>query len=159
MANFESLIAALSRARVDFVIVGGFAARLRGAARDPKDLDVVYSKRDRNVRRLIEAIRPYSPQWRFANGGTAFCWGPALFAEWDDLTLSTSEGWLDLIGCVVGGGRYEDLLRDSSRVTVGGHSCLCGTLPILIKMKRAAARPQDRSAILELEHLLQKHGE
>lgn len=74
-----------------------------------------------------------------------------------NLTLATTIGDIDLLGEVVGGGRYEDLVRHCDTVSVFGHETLVVSLPWLIHLKRAAGRPRDYEAIAELE-LLQELG-
>ena len=58
---------------------------------------------------------------------------------------------LDLLGEIVGGGTYDDLLADSVAIRVFGIECRCLTLERLIQVKRAAGRPKDLEAIAELE--------
>jgi hypothetical protein len=68
-----------------------------------------------------------------------------------NFTLTTALGDLDLLGEIVGGGTYEDLLPSTMEVELFGARCQCVTLPTLIRLKRAAGRPRDLEAIAELE--------
>jgi len=55
------------------------------------------------------------------------------------------------LGEVAGGGRYEDLEKETETIHVFGVNCLCVTLDALIRLKRAAGRRKDLEAIAELE--------
>ena len=61
---------------------------------------------------------------------------------------------MDLLGEIVGGGSYDDLIEDSSKLSVFGRDVSVIDLPALIRAKRAAGRPKDLEAIAELEALL-----
>ena len=71
-----------------------------------------------------------------------------------NFTLTTSLGDLDLLGEVVGGGGYRDLLRHTFDVEGFGVTFKCVDLSTLIKLKRAAGRPKDLEALAELQALL-----
>ncbi|CAB1084403.1 hypothetical protein D1AOALGA4SA_11927, partial [Olavius algarvensis Delta 1 endosymbiont] len=47
-----------------FIIIGGVAAVVHGAARATFDLDVVYSRDPDNIIHLVETLAPYSPYLR-----------------------------------------------------------------------------------------------
>ena len=66
MTDFESLITALADAGVEFIIVGGFAATVHGAARTTFDLKVVYARTPQNLVRVVRALESLSPYPRGA---------------------------------------------------------------------------------------------
>jgi hypothetical protein len=66
------------------------------------------------------------------------------------VNLTTRLGDIDLLGELVGGGRYEDLIPHSIEITLFGLPCRCLDLPTLIRVKRAAGRRKDLDAISEL---------
>ncbi|TKB72823.1 MAG: hypothetical protein E8D45_09835 [Nitrospira sp.] len=68
----------------------------------------------------------------------------------------TDLGDLDVLGEIVGGGRYEDLLPHTIMLDLFGVSCRCLGLRRLIEVKRAAGRPRDLEAMAELEVLLEE---
>ena len=72
MTDFEGLLAALARGGVEFILIGGVAARAHGSARLTQDLDVVYSRDPANVDRLVEALAPHAPYLRGAPPGLPF---------------------------------------------------------------------------------------
>ena len=70
-----------------------------------------------------------------------------------NFTLITDLGWIDILGEITGGGRYEDLQPHSVLVEAFGVRCRVLDLDILIATKRAAGRPKDFEVLAELELL------
>ena len=151
--DFEGLLRTLAAADVHFVLVGGLAATVHGSARATYDIDVVYSRHPANIERLVSAIGPLHPYLRGAPPGLPFCFDAATLAAGLNFTLTTDIGDLDLLGEIIGGGTYDDLLPDTIAIDVFGFSCRCLSLDALIRVKRAAGRPKDLDAIAELEAL------
>ena len=152
MTSFDRLLLAI--ADVEFIIVGGVAGGLHGAARATYDLDIVYRRDAANLARLVEALARFTPYLRGAPPGLPFRWDAETLARGLNFTLTTAVGDIDLLGEVIGGGGYEDLLPESIDIEVFGIRCRCVSLPKLIALKRAAGRPRDFDAIAELEVLL-----
>jgi hypothetical protein len=67
--------------------------------------------------------------------------------------------YIDLLGEIPGGGTWEDLHGGSIELSVFGTSCLCLSLPQLIRAKMAAGRPKDLEALAELETIQEERGE
>ena len=156
MTDFRGLLELLSRSRVDFIIVGGFAGTLHGSSLPTRDLDIVYSRDPSNIRRLVEALSSHSPYLRGAPPGLPFRWETETIASGLNFTLTTDLGAIDLLGEIAGGGGYQALLPDSVRVTIFGIECLCLSLEKLIDVKRAAGRVRDLQAVADLEALLEE---
>lgn len=159
MTDFKALLRVLSGAQVDFILVGGVAATVHGSARLTLDLDVVYSRHRANLERLALALTPYHPYLRGAPRGLPFRWDAATLARGLNFTLTTDLGDLDLLGEIVGGGSYDDLLPGSITIQVFGVECRCLDLERLIHVKRAAGRPKDLEAIAELETIRDERPE
>jgi len=156
--RFEKPLRALADGRVRFVVVGGLAAAAHGAARVTYDVDVVYERTRENLARLASALAPLSPYLRGAPPGLPFRWDVAALERGLNFTLTTDGGDLDLLGEIVGGGRYEDLVPHSFETEMLGVTLLCLGLEKLIEVKRAAGRPKDLEAIAELEMLRDRRG-
>jgi hypothetical protein len=152
----ERLLGALSSAGVEFILVGGMAARAHGSARVTQDVDVSYGRSDANLARVVSALSPFEPYLRGAPPGLPFEWSVATLRSGLNFTLTTTSGDIDLLGEIVGGGRYEDLLPHSSVVSVFGHDIRILDLPWLIHVKRAAGRPKDLEVVAELEALAEE---
>ena len=153
MTQLERLLAALDEAGVDYIIIGGVAARAHGSARLTDDLDVSYARDPANLARVIEALAPLRPYLRGAPPGLPFEWSVATVRAGLNFTLTTDAGSIDLLGEIVGGGRYEDLLSHALTITIFGREVRLLDLPWLIHVKRAAGRPKDLEVLAELEAL------
>jgi predicted nucleotidyltransferase len=153
LTEFAALLKLLAESKIEFIVIGGVAASTHGSARSTNDLDVVYARNPDNVARLAAGLAPLSPYLRGAPPGLPFRLDAETIRHGLNFTLTTSLGWLDLLGEVTGGGRYEDLLPNCIRIRVHGVDCLCLNLEKLIEVKRAAGRPKDFDAIAELEAL------
>jgi predicted nucleotidyltransferase len=153
VTNFAALIRLLSENKVEFIIVGGAAATAHGSARLTLDLDVVYNRNAGNIERLVNALKPIQPYLRGAPPGLPFDWSVDTVKAGLNFTLITTVGALDLLGEIVGGGRYERMVSDTIKIEIGGVECLCLSLERLIQVKRAAGRPKDLETIAELEQI------
>ena len=154
--DFAAGLRAFDDAAVECIIVGGLAATLHGSARLTQDVDLVYSRSPDNLRRLVEALRPYAPYLRGAPRGLPFDWSVATVERGLNFRLTTAIGDIDLLGELTGGGDFDTLLPRTMEVEIFGRRFRCLSLPALIMVKRAAGRPKDLEAIAELEVLLER---
>jgi hypothetical protein len=154
--DIETAFQVLSNGGVEFIVIGGVAARAHGSARETQDLDVVYRRTPENIERLAGALAPYAPYLRGAPPGLPFRWDAATIRRGLNFTLTTRFGDLDVLGEVTGGGSYDALLPRSRPVAAFGVEVRCVDLACLIHLKRAAGRPRDLDAIAELEVLLEE---
>jgi hypothetical protein len=153
VTQLERLLAALHRTGVEFIIVGGVAARAHGSSRLTDDLDVCYSRDPANLERLVKALAPLKPYLRGAPPGLPFDWSVATLRAGLNFTLATTAGAIDALGEITGGGRYEDLVQHTITIEIFGRPTRLLDLPWLIRVKRAAGRPKDLEVIAELEAL------
>jgi hypothetical protein len=151
ITQFREIVELLASARVDFIVVGGLAGVAHGSPRLTQDIDVVYSRAAENLQRIVEALRPHQPYLRGAPPGLPFLWDAKTLKNGLNFTLRTALGDIDLLGEIVGGGRYEDLLPHSHELPMFGVVARVLDLEKLIEVKRAAGRPKDFEAIAELE--------
>ncbi len=156
MTDFAELLRVLSLARIDFIIVGGFAGTLHGSTVPTRDLDIVYSRDPRNIERLVTALIPHSPYLRGAPPGLPFRWDAGTIQAGLNFTLITDLGALDLLGEIVGGGAFQALRPHAVPVNLFGVECLCLGLKKLIEVKRAAGRARDLQAVADLEALMEE---
>ena len=148
--DLRRLFTVLQDAGVDFVLIGGVAARAHGSARVTQDVDVCYSRSAANLERLVRALRPLKPYLRDAPPGLPFDWSVETLQAGLNFTLTTTAGDIDLFGEVLGGGRYEDLEAHTITAQIYGRDTRILDIPWLIRTKRAAGRPRDLEAIAEL---------
>lgn len=150
MTHLERLLAALDDASVEYIIVGGVAARAHGSSRVTDDLDISYSRSANNLARVVAALAPFMPYLRGAPPGLPFDWSVTTLRAGLNFTLTTSVGAIDLLGEITGGGTYEDLLPHALTITIFRRNVQLLDLPWLIRVKRAAGRPKDLEVIAEL---------
>jgi predicted nucleotidyltransferase len=156
LIDIETAFRVLVSAQVEFIVVGGVAARAHGAARLTSDLDVLYRRAPDNVDRLAAALGPHAPYLRGAPPGLPFRWDAPTIRRGLNFTLTTAFGDIDLLGEITGGGSYEDLLAQSTPIAAFGIEVRCLDLEALIRVKRATGRPKDLEVVAELEALLEE---
>ena len=156
MTQFKSIIRALTDGGVEFIVVGGLAATMHGSAQLTLDVDMVYRRSRENIRRLALALTPYHPYLRGAPPGLPFRWDAETIEHGLNFTLTTDLGALDVLGEIVGGGSFDQLLPHTIILQVFGVDCRCIGLEALIQAKRAAGRLKDLLMVAELEALLEE---
>jgi hypothetical protein len=155
----EKILGVLERHEVDYVVIGGLAAFLRGSPYPTDDVDIT-PRRDRaNFGRLAAALReldaklrvPDLPEpleipldeWSFDQGTTWTFW--------------TSAGRLDLSLLPDGTRGYADLARGATREPIAeGLSVAVASLKDVIRSKQAADREKDRRVLPELRRVLER---
>lgn len=152
-AAFDKAIAALADAGVEFLLIGGVAANLHGAARLTYDIDFLYRRTRQNHQRLVNALTPHHPYLRGAPPGLPFRWDVATLRNGLNFTLTTDLGDIDLLGDAAGFD-YDQLAGNAVTKQAAGRAVKVVSLQQLIQMKRAAGRPKDFEAISELQALL-----
>lgn len=146
----------LNGAGVEYVLIGGVAATLHGSARFTADVDILYRRSRDNIERLVAALAPHSPYLRGAPPGLPFTWDVETVRRGLNFTLTTNLGPVDVLGEVVGGGRYEDVSSRCVSIEAFGQKVPVVALDALIEMKRATGRPKDFEALAELEAIAEE---
>ena len=156
MANWPDfrpteLIAALVRARVDFVVIGGVAVVVQASPRFTRDLDISYATDTANLERLGALLVALDARPRGVEEDLPFTPDARTLRHAQMLTLTTRDGDLDLLVDPPGSPGYPALRRHADIVDLDGHSVRIASLEDLIEMKRAAGRPQDETDLASLE--------
>lgn len=157
MSAFDplSLLDCLIRHRVEFAVVGGVAAVLRGAPINTFDRDVLYELEKLNIDRLLAALRELDARFRER---------PDLAPDETHVRsrghklLLTRHGPLDLLGHVSPGSTFEDLVEDCDWMDVEGRRVRVVRLGRLIAIKEAVGRPKDLAAPPTLRATLAESG-
>lgn len=152
--SFTSMLTGLTRKKVKFVVVGGIAAVAHGSSRVTNDLDICYETTDANVRTLASLLASWQAYPRGVAKGLPFIMDDRTLRNAPVLTLTTTEGDLDVLDQIAGVGRYAKVREHSEKISALGVSFRVLDLPSLIKAKRAAGRPRDFDQLPELEALL-----
>ncbi len=153
--NFVKAVQTLIDGGVDFVIIGGWSAILNGSSYLTNDLDLCYSRRSENLRRLATALAPFRPRPRGFPAELPFVWDETTLRNGTVFTLSTDLGVIDLMAEVTGLGDFDQVRACSILVQAFDRDVWTLDLPNLIKAKRAAGREKDLRILPELEGLLE----
>ncbi len=148
------MIAALVAHDIRFVVVGGVAATVHGSARFTNDLDICYENSAPNVARLVELLTEWKAYLRGVEAGLPFILDERTFRTTPMLTLTTTQGALDLLAEVPGVGDYAAVRKHSEQVRVGATEFRALTLEGLIASKKAVRRKKDVEQLIELEAML-----
>jgi hypothetical protein len=151
----DQAVRALVDAGVEFVLIGGWCAILHGSSFMTDDLDICFSRKRQNVRRLVQALAPYHPRLRDLPAAVPFIWDDATLRNGTIFTLHTDLGPVDLLAEVEGLGTFEDLEPASVWVEAFDRRLRTLDLKSLIQSKRAAGREKDLRVLPELESLLE----
>jgi hypothetical protein len=150
--RFDPLAAlrALSDAGVDFVVIGGFAARLHGSPTLTVDLDVCYRREPENLERIAAVLVAAGARLRGVDDDVPFVLDAATLAGGDSFTFTTRFGSLDILGTPSGTAGFDALVDASVEYDAGGLVVRIAALDDIIAMKQAAGRPKD---LIEVEVL------
>jgi len=150
MPHLESLLTRLGEGRVDFVVVGGFAAMAHGATFLTQDLDVCIDLARDNLFRLGEALINLHPVHRMTPQRLGLEITEQNVSELRNLYLDTDYGPLDCLGEVKGIGNYQAVVALANEVHLAGGMCRVMGIDGLIRAKEAMGRPHDQLTILQL---------
>jgi predicted nucleotidyltransferase len=149
------MLGGLVAKKVRFVVVGGLAAAAHGSSRVTNDLDVCYDALDgKNIDALAKVLAGWHAYPRGVEEGLPFIMDQRTLHGAPILTLTTTEGDIDVMDRIAGIGAYTEVRKHSERIAALGVSFRILDLPSLIKAKRAAGRPRDFEHLPELEALL-----
>jgi hypothetical protein len=150
-----SIIAVLQRHRVEYVLIGGFAAAAYGSPLLTSDVDVTPSRARNNLDRLSAALRELDARIR-AEGvdPLSFTHDAESLGRAEIWNLTTRYGDLDITFTPAGTQGYEDLVRDAIEVELRGTPVLLASLADIVRSKGAAGRDKDRRALPVLRELL-----
>jgi predicted nucleotidyltransferase len=152
--RFLGLLEALTRNGVEFVIVGGVAALLEGAPILTLDLDIVHSKTDENIGRLLKALEEIHARYRDPAGRLILPDEVRLRTNRFNLLL-TDLGALDILGDLGEGLAYEDLAGRTQEYEMAGLRVRALDLETLIQIKERVGRDKDRAMLPVLRSTLQ----
>lgn len=149
--RLTELLRRLADAGVDFVVVGGVAVNFQGYARATKDLDITYATDVANLDRLGQVLLRIAARLRGIREKVPFIPDGRTLRRTAILTLDTDEGGLDLLVDPPGAPPYSKLREHADIVDLDGREIRIAALDDLLRMKRAAGRPQDIADIDALE--------
>lgn len=132
---------------VRFVVIGGYAGAIRGAPLVTGDLDICYARDRGNLEALAGALGRLGAKLRGAPEDVPFRLDAETLARGDHFTFATKVGPIDCLGTPAGTDGYRDLDARATDEDLDGLTVRVASIDDLIRMKRAAGRPQDRVAV------------
>jgi hypothetical protein len=141
---------------VEFVVLGGFAAIVRGSSLPTKDIDVIPSRDRSNLDRLGRALTRMNAMIRISGDPVPTKIDGGFLANMPRmLNLVTDFGEMDLTFSPAGSaGDFEGWKKGATlEVIDDGLTVLVASLDDIIDSKRAANRPKDQMALPYLESL------
>lgn len=156
-----SLLGALVRHGVRFVLVGGLAAQAHGARRATKDADVCPQWTIENLTRLADALSQLDARLKIGEGSIDLLDAhidARMIRALEIGTWRTVAGDLDVLMGIPGSStaelaRYEQLATGAVTLEVGELRVLVASLRDIIRSKELSDRPKDREALRELRTL------
>ncbi len=154
MQDLNHLLKSLLAHKLDFLIVGGFAAVVHGSSHVTKDLDIAMLISAENVDKLRQALKDFEPRHRMnPSHKPSFLEEPKSIAGLNNIYLETKAGILDVVTLDMSLGSFEDLKNRSLSVNLFGYDCLVLSLNDLIQIKEKMSRPKDLIVLEELKAL------
>ncbi len=150
----DNIFQVLRRRGVTFAVIGGHAVSAHGFIRATEDHDIVFLRTPDNEQRLLSVLQEIHARWisdeRDPATGSEYQLPvtPAFLASQHLMMLLTDAGFLDIFDYIPGSpeASVEKFIADGLEVA----GIRYASREWLLRMKRAAGRPQD---LLDLEHL------
>jgi len=150
----RELFEALSRHDVDYVTIGGIAIQAHGGQRLTQDLDIAIAAATENLARLASALLELDARVLGPAGERSRTVPTAqLLGSSDQWHLITAHGPLDVLTLPAHLGSFADMRARAHEVPLGDITVPIAHRDDLLKMKRAAGRPQDLADVRLLESL------
>ena len=151
MQSLSKLLEILLDARIDFVLIGGFASVIHGSSMVTQDLDICMMVNPEQIEKLRECLKDFHPKHRMTPKHLSFLEFPADTALTKNIYLETDLGVLDVISEVTGVGTLQRLAANADEITLYGKKCKIISIEDLIASKKALGRPKDLAVVRELE--------
>ncbi len=141
----------LLRGGVEFVVIGGFAARIWGSPTITNDLDICYSTTRSNTEALARVLLSLNARPRDFDTFLPFILDGRTIALGGSFTFETDAGNIDCLATPAGTNGFKDLEREATMIDLGEQlQVRFASVDDVIRMKRAAGRKKD---LIELEVL------
>lgn len=152
----EKILAVLASHQVNHVVVGGYAAALRGSPFATQDVDITPQATKENLARLSNALRELDAKVRAAEfeAPLPFSHDAESLASARVWNLTTKYGDLDISFVPTGTDGYPDLSQDASSEVIDGVAIRLASLADVIRSKQAANRPKDQRVLPTLREIL-----
>lgn len=152
MQDLNKLLKTLLENKIDFVLIGGFAAVVHGSTLVTQDIDICMSISDDSIEKLRVALKEINP-WHRMNrkNKLSFLEHPKSTDSLNNIYLQTDLGILDILSETRPAGDFREIKMKSIEIPLYGYKCRVISIDDLIKVKESMNRPKDIQAVLELK--------
>ena len=135
--------------KVEYVLIGGLAAVVRGSSAMTNDADIFPAKTPENIERVSAALADLDARLRVESepDGVSFDPHPSLLMSMATLNLTTRCGDLDLTFRPAALDDYDELVAASDEYELSGHRVRVAALADIIRSKEAAGRAKDHATL------------
>lgn len=140
--DFRDFLQFLNEAKVEYLVVGGWAVTIHGVPRYTKDLDVWIGMTAENAKRIVAALHRFG----FTHGEA----GESLFVEPGNIVRMGFPPMRIEIMNQIDGVMFEDCFERRTMRQASGLDLPVISLDDLLANKRASGRPQDLADVDKL---------
>jgi hypothetical protein len=160
--GLEAIVAAFERHEVDYVVIGGEAARARGWPEQTEDVDVTPERSKENLSRLADALEELEAGFRVDPVRYPEGFRPPGGIDWRTfrsqvwVTLTTRHGDIDVVLTPDGTDGYEEIAKTATRERLEGTEILVpvASAEMILQSKTAADRPKDHAVLDRMRDIL-----
>lgn len=155
----DTMLEVLERHGVLYIVIGGFAAELRGSPYVTRDVDVTPARTRDNLGRLSEALKELEAKLRVPDleYPLEIALDDRTFDQGTTWTFVTKYGYLDIVLLPDGTRGYDDLKRDATLEQLNDVLAISvASLADVIRSKEAAGREKDRAVLPILRQVLER---
>ncbi len=149
------LLALLTDAGVEFLLIGGVAASFHGSTYVTFDLDVLMPFTGENWQRVIGALRSLKPVFHGHPSRIPLHDDPAQLTAFRMVLLETEWGRLDMLRAIPNG-TYDEVAPRAITLDVFGRPTRVLGLDDLIESKALLMRDKDRPVVAELRAIRER---
>jgi hypothetical protein len=154
--DFADILGRLLKHKVEFVVVGGYAAIAHGSTMMTQDVDVCLRFSVENLMRLQTALADLHPVHRMTPKRIPLVITAETCGSLHNLYLDTDLGSLDCLSLIKGVGDYQAVRAQSIEVALPLGLCRILSLDALIEAKSAMGRERDKEVVIQLRALRDK---
>ena len=143
--DFLDFIACLNERDVDFVLVGGYALGVHGVVRATADIDLLFRRTRKTVRRLCDAMHDFGAPAEVIDE-------EALMTPETVTQFGRPPHRIDLLSAIDGVG-FAEVWKGAMTIVLGGQRIRVIGLDELRRNKTAAGRPKDLEDLRRLRGL------
>jgi hypothetical protein len=158
----ESIVAALERHGVEYVVIGGAAAQARGWPEPTDDIDFTPERSQGNLSRLAAAVAELDAGFRVDPARYPDGYRPPDGIDWRtfrnqiSIAFATRHGNFDVVLLPDGTKGYEEIIATATREMLPGTAIVVpvASAEMILHSKNAADRPKDHVVLDRMREAL-----